>query len=67
MPGIQSLDSPPDSLDGSGLSGVQIDVLLQIELLDGSNFSAIVRPTSPAYEIPLKETKREVAFSYSLV
>jgi hydrogenase/urease accessory protein HupE len=47
-----------------GLSGVQIDVLLQIELLDGSNFSAIIRPTSPTYLIPLKETKSEVAFSY---
>jgi len=47
-----------------GLSGVQVDVLLQIELLDGSNFSAIIRPTGPSYTIPLKETKSEVAISY---
>jgi len=47
-----------------GLSSVQIDVLLQIELLDGSNYSAIIRPTGPTYQIPLIETKSEVAFSY---
>lgn len=47
-----------------GLSGVQIDVLLQIELLDGSNYSAVIRPTEPTYLIPLIETKSEVAFSY---
>lgn len=47
-----------------GLSAVQIDVLLQIELLDGSNYSAIIRPTGPTYQIPLIETKSEVAYSY---
>ncbi len=47
-----------------GLSSVQIDVLLQIDLLDGSHYSAIIRPTSPTYQIPSIETKSEVAFSY---
>jgi len=47
-----------------GLSSVQIDVLLQIDLLDGSNYSAIIRPAAPTYQIPSIETKSEVAFSY---
>jgi hydrogenase/urease accessory protein HupE len=55
---------PGKSILIEGLSGVQIDVLLQIELLDGSNYSAIIRPTEPTYQIPLIETKSEVAFSY---
>lgn len=55
-----TLKSPAESWEYSCL---QIDVLLQTELLDGSNFSAIIRPTAPTYRIPLKETKSEVAFS----
>jgi hydrogenase/urease accessory protein HupE len=55
---------PGESILIEGLSGVQIDVLLQIDLLDGSHYSAIIRPTAPTYQIPLIETKSEVAFSY---
>ena len=46
-----------------GLSGVQTDVLLRIELLDGSTHSAILRPNSPTFEIPARESKKEVALA----
>ena len=49
------------SISIDGLSGVQTDVLLRIELLDGSTHSAILRPNSPTFEIPARESKKEVA------
>jgi hypothetical protein len=48
-----------------GLSSVQIDVLVRINLLDGSAYSAIVRPSAPSYTIPEKESKSTVAMSYA--
>ena len=47
-----------------GLNSVQTDVLLQINMIDGTNFSAILRPNSPSYNIPLEPTKFGVALSY---
>jgi len=51
------------SISIDGLSGVQTDVLLRIELLDGSTHSAILRPNSPTFEIPARESKKEVALA----
>ena len=47
-----------------GLNAVQTDVLLQINLFDGTNYSSILKPNSPSYDIPLKPTKYGVALSY---
>jgi hydrogenase/urease accessory protein HupE len=58
----ESLVGETISIDG--LTASQIDVLLQIELADGSTHSAILRPKSPSFEIPAHETKGEVAWSY---
>lgn len=44
-----------------GLSALQTDVLLRIELHDGSTHSAILRPNTPTFEIPARESKKEVA------
>jgi hydrogenase/urease accessory protein HupE len=49
------------SISIDGLSGVQTDVLLRIELLDGSTHSTILRPNEPTFEIPARESKKEVA------
>lgn len=46
-----------------GLSGVQTDVLLRVELLDGSTHRAIMRPNAPTFEIPARESKKEVALA----
>jgi hydrogenase/urease accessory protein HupE len=58
----ESLVGETISIDG--LSALQIDVLLQIKLADGSTHSAILRPKSPSFEIPAHETKGEIAWSY---
>ncbi len=47
-----------------GLSALQTDVLLHIQLADGITHSAILRPGSPEFVIPLKASKLEVAGSY---
>jgi hydrogenase/urease accessory protein HupE len=47
-----------------GLSALQIDVLLRIDLADGTSHSAILRPGSPSFEVPARAGKREVAWSY---
>ncbi len=47
-----------------GLSAVQTDVLLKINLLNGPSHSAILRPASPSFQIPLLATKSKVAWSY---
>jgi len=49
------------SISIDGLSGVRTDVLLRIELQGGSTHSAILRPNSPTFEIPARESKTEVA------
>jgi len=47
-----------------GLSAVQTDVLLLIQLQDGTQHSAILRPASPGFTIPLEPSKLEVAGDY---
>ena len=47
-----------------GLSALQTDVLLHIELKNGLRHSAILRPGSPEFTVPLIESKLEVAISY---
>jgi len=51
------------SISIDGLSGVQTDVLLRIELLDGSTHSTILRPNEPTFEVPARESKKEVALA----
>ncbi|UCC57193.1 MAG: HupE/UreJ family protein [Gammaproteobacteria bacterium] len=47
-----------------GLSALQTDVLLLIQLQDGTQHSAILRPASPEFTIPLEASKLEVAADY---
>jgi hydrogenase/urease accessory protein HupE len=58
-----------DSLTGQtiiidGLQALQTDVLLLVQLQDGTQHSAILRPGSPAFTIPLEASKLEVAADY---
>jgi hypothetical protein len=58
-----------DSLTGQviaidGLSLVQTDVLLLVQLKDGSQHSAILRPASPEFTIPLEASKLKIAADY---
>ena len=48
----------------NGLAALQTDVLLLIQLQDGTQHSAILRPGSPEYTIPLQASKLEVAGDY---
>jgi hypothetical protein len=48
-----------------GLSALQIDVLLRLNLADGTTHSAILRPGSPSFQIPKRATKGDVAWSYT--
>jgi hydrogenase/urease accessory protein HupE len=47
-----------------GLSSLQIDVLVQMQRIDGSRYSAILKPYEPIYIFPKIGTKSEVAYSY---
>jgi hypothetical protein len=47
-----------------GLSVMQTDVLLRINLADGTAHSAILRPGSPSFQIPARAGKGEVSWSY---
>ena len=47
-----------------GLSALQTDVLLLVQLQDGTQYSAILRPASPAFAIPLEASKLEIAADY---
>jgi hypothetical protein len=47
-----------------GLSALQTDVLLLIQLQDGTQHSAILRPGSPEFIIPLEASKLEIARDY---
>ena len=47
-----------------GLLAVQTDVLLLIQLQDGTQHSAILRPSSPEFTIPLEASKLQVAGDY---
>ncbi len=47
-----------------GLTALQTDVLLLVQLQDGTAHSAILRPGSPEFTIPLNASKLEVAGDY---
>ena len=47
-----------------GLTATQTDVLLLVQLQDGSSHSAILRPSSPQFTIPLQASKLKVAGDY---
>jgi hydrogenase/urease accessory protein HupE len=47
-----------------GLSGVQIDVLVRINLANGDSHSIILRPKSPSLVVPERASKGAVAWSY---
>ena len=50
-----------------GLSALQTDVLLLVQLQDGTSHSAILRPASPEFTIPLQASKLKVAGDYWLM
>jgi hypothetical protein len=47
-----------------GLTALQTDVLLLIQLRDGTQHSAILRPAAPAFTIPAKASALQVAADY---
>ena len=47
-----------------GLKAVQTDVLLLVQLQDGTQHSAILRPFAPSFTIPPKASKLQVAADY---
>jgi len=55
---------PGKLIEIEGLTEVQTDVLLLIQLQDGSQHSAILRPSAPQFEIPLEASKLKVAGDY---
>jgi len=52
------------TIEIAGLSALPIDVIVQIDMADGSEHSAILRPASPSYVVPERATKWTVAASY---
>jgi hypothetical protein len=55
---------PGKIIEIEGLTEVQTDVLLLVQLQDGSQHSAILRPSAPQFEIPLEASKLKVAGDY---
>ena len=51
-------------IEVAGLSALQTDVLLRIDLADGSAHSAVLRPSDASFLIPAIASKGEVATSY---
>lgn len=47
-----------------GLAALPIDVILQIDMADGSEHSSILRPASPSYVVPERASKWAVAGEY---
>jgi len=52
------------TIEIDGLTAIPIDVIVQIDLADGTEYSAILRPASPSYIVPDRATKWMVAGSY---
>ncbi len=52
------------TIEIEGLTAIPIDVIVQIDLADGTEHSAILRPASPSYVVPDRATKWMVAGSY---
>ena len=48
----------------NGLSTQSLDILLQISLLDGSTHSAVLQPQAPAFTVPAKASRLQVAGAY---
>jgi hypothetical protein len=48
----------------AGLSAKQTDILLRIQLIDGSMHTTVLRPDSPSFLVPEKASKSKVAGSY---
>ncbi len=55
------------TIEIANLSSIPIDVILQIDLTDGTEHSAILRPASPSYLVPDRATKWMVAGSYWMI
>ena len=47
-----------------GLSALQIDVLVRVNLFNGDHHAVILRPKSPSWVIPERATRSAVAWSY---
>jgi len=47
-----------------GLTATPIDVILQIDMVDGSEHSSILRPASPSYVVPERASRWAVAAEY---
>ncbi len=60
--GGRSLVGATISIDGLG--PIQTDVLVRVELQDGSEHSTILRPGNASYTIPEQATRLELAVSY---
>jgi len=76
VPGAQvehaSYRNTGESLTGQtivieGLAAVQTDVLLLVQLKDGGQHSAILRPASAEFTIPLEASRLEIAGDYWLM
>ena len=50
-----------------GLSSTTTDTLLRVQLANGSMHTAVLRPESPSFVIPLEPSKSKVAGSYLLL
>jgi hydrogenase/urease accessory protein HupE len=47
-----------------GLSTTQIDVMVRINLADGTSYSSILRPATPSYVVPSPGSRGEIAWVY---
>ena len=47
-----------------GLTATQIDVMVRINLADGTTHSAILRPASPSFTVPAPGTRAKIAWIY---
>ena len=52
------------TIEIDGLSAVQTDVLLLVQLRDGSQHSAILRPVAPSFTIPLEASSLKIGADY---
>ncbi|MEO8751373.1 MAG: HupE/UreJ family protein, partial [Casimicrobiaceae bacterium] len=66
------VDSAPDEVEGQriefiGLQGTITDVLVRLQLLDGSTQTSIVRPSQPWFEFVARQSAWAVAGAYGLL
>jgi len=52
------------TIEIEGLSALPLDVILQIDMADGSEHSSILRPASPSYVVPERASKWAIAGEY---